>query len=79
MSMMNYHMKMNRIREEYIFTKGSDRILSILYTKRSILAYETYYFCIEESVSEDIGNIKERNEDFNIFKEYFGKIKPYVT
>ena len=41
----------------------------MLYTKRDILTSSTYYFFIGESVSDEIENIKEIIEYFDIFKE----------
>ena len=43
----------------------------MLYIKGDIITSSTYYFCIGESVSEDIEKIKEIIEDFNVFKEEF--------
>ena len=43
---------------EKISMDGSDRIVSILYTKKEILALRTYYFITGKSVSKDIEHIK---------------------
>ena len=48
---------------------GSDRIVSMLYIKKYILALSTYYFITGRSVSKVIENIKERIADFRYFKE----------
>ena len=44
---------------------GSDRIVSMLYTKINMITSITYSFCVGESVFDDIENIKEIIEDFN--------------
>ena len=51
---------------------GSDRIVSMLYIRKDILASSTYSFCTDKSVSKDIENIKERIADFGAFKEEVG-------
>ena len=57
----------------------SDRIVSMLYIKRDIIASMVYSFWTYKSVSKDIKDIKERIAEFKILKEDFGKMKPYVT
>ena len=47
---------------------GSDRIVSILYIKREILASSTYSFCTGKPVSNYIENIKDRISEFKVFK-----------
>ena len=58
---------------------GSDRIMSILCTDRAILASRAYYLCTGKPISKDIENIKEIIEEFEVFKEVFGKMNSYVT
>ena len=48
---------------------GSDRIVSILYIRKDILALITYYFITGKSVSKDMEHIKEIIADFGAFKE----------
>ena len=52
---------------------GSDRIVSMLYIKKDIIASITYSFCTRKSVSKFIENIKERIAYFTVFKEEFGE------
>ena len=51
---------------------GSDRIVSMLYIRREIIASSTYYIITGKSVSKEIEQIKERIADFGAFKEYVG-------
>ena len=51
---------------------GSDRIVSMLYIIKHILTLITYYFITGESVSKDMGHIKERIDDLGAFKEEVG-------
>ena len=48
---------------------GSDRIVSVLYIKKYILASRTYNFITGKSVSKDMEHIKEIIADFGAFKE----------
>ena len=48
---------------------GSDRILSMLYIRKDILAVRTYYLITGKSVSKYMEHIKERIADFWAFKE----------
>ena len=41
--------------------------------KIDIITSSNYSFCIGESVSDDIENIKEIIEGFNVLQEYFGE------
>ena len=36
-------------------------------------------FCTWKAVSNDVKNIKQRIDDFKVFKEELEKMKPYVT
>ena len=47
---------------------GSDRMLSMLYIIKDILAFITYYFITQKSISKDMEHIKERIFDFKDFK-----------
>ena len=71
-------MKMNKKMGKNIMN-GSDRIVSMLYIKIYILVSRPYSFFTGKLVSKDIENSKERISEFIVFKEEFGKIKPYVT
>ena len=55
---------------------GSDRIVSMLYIKKDILASSTYYFITGKSVSKEMEHIKERIADFIDFKEELGMNVP---
>ena len=44
----------------------------MIYIKKDILEFITYYFNIGESVSKEIKHIKERIADFGAFKEQVG-------
>ena len=48
---------------------GSDRIVSMLYIRKYILALRTYSFITGKSLSKDTEHIKERIADFKAFKE----------
>ena len=47
---------------------GSDRILSMLYIRKDILAVRTHYLITGKSVSKYMEHIKERIADFRDFK-----------
>ena len=47
----------------------SDRIVSMIYIRKDILAARTYYFITGKSISKDMEHIKERIADFGAFKE----------
>ena len=47
----------------------SDRIVSMVYIRKYILALRTYYFITGKSISKDTEHIKERIADFRAFKE----------
>ena len=48
---------------------GSDRIVSMIYIRKEILAVRTYCFITGKSISKDMEHIKERIADFRAFKE----------
>ena len=48
---------------------GSDRIVSMLYIKKDIIALSTYSFINGKSVLKEMEHIKERIADFGPFKE----------
>ena len=52
---------------------GSDRIVSMLYIERDIIASSTYYFCTGKSVSKDIEDITKIIAELKVFKEEFKK------
>ena len=54
---------------------GSDRIVSMLYIKKDIIALRTYPFITEKSVSKEMEHIKERIADFGYFKEEARRIE----
>ena len=58
-----------------LFMDGSDRIVSMLYFRKGILALITYYFITGKSVSKYMEHIKERISDFGAFKEEARMIK----
>ena len=49
--------------------EGSDRIASMLYIRKDILALWAYYFITEGSVSKEMEHIKKRIADFGSLKE----------
>ena len=54
---------------------GPDRIVSMLYIRKEILAVRTYYFITGKSVSKDMEHIKERIADLRAFKEEARRIE----
>ena len=48
---------------------GSDRIVSMIYIRKDILAVITYCFITGKSLSKYMEHIKERIADFGAFKE----------
>ena len=54
---------------------GSDRIMSMLYIRKYILAVRTYYFNTGMSLSKDMEHIKERIVDFGALKEEARRIQ----
>ena len=53
----------------------SDRILSMLYIRKDILAVRTYYFITDNSLSKDMEHIKERIAYLGAFKEEARRIE----
>ena len=51
---------------------GSERIVSMLYIKKDILASSRYTFITRKSVSKEMEHIKERIADFRAFREEVG-------
>ena len=52
-----------------VILDGSDRIVSMIYIEKDIIASSTYYFITGKPVSKDMEHIKERIADFTSFKE----------
>ena len=48
---------------------GSDRILSMLFIRKYILALRTYYIIPGKLVSKEMEHIMERISDFGAFKD----------
>ena len=48
---------------------GSDKIVSMFYIRKELLALGTYYFITGKSVSKQMEHIKQRIADFGAFKE----------
>ena len=65
-------MEINKKRGKFIINVP-DRIVSMLYIKRDILASSTYYFCTGKQLSKYIKNTKERISEFKLFREEFEK------
>ena len=53
----------------------SDRILSMLYIRKDILAVRTYYFITDNSLSKYMEHIKERIAYLGAFKEEARRIE----
>ena len=68
---------MEKIRGEIYYgwiRYNSDNVIH----KIDIITPNTYSFCTWESIFRDIQNIIVRIIEFKVFKNEFGKMKPYV-
>ena len=65
---MIYQLIKNENRKN-VWMDESYKIVSMIYIKKDILEFITYYFNIGESVSKEIKHIKERIADFGAFEE----------
>ena len=54
---------------------GSDRIMSMIYIRKDILAVRTYCFNTGKSISKDMEHIQDRISGFGAFKEKARGIK----
>ena len=54
---------------------GSDRIVSMLYIRREIIASSTYYIITGKSISQENEHIKDSISDFRALKEELGRNK----